>query len=167
MPRGVSPWVSTLKNNDPQTTATYIEGVGSVDQPLLGPALGHGMEERILRGYVFISQHYNPGDDVYLFGFSRGAHQVRALAGLLSYAGVPIESNRDHENLMKLGNNIIELVKKKSDKDYVDQRASWRPGHLPLLSIEMRDKLQLAMQPVEVTFLGVWDTVPGSSLKGY
>ena len=88
------------KNNDPQTAAAYFKGVGSAADPLdtrhrgeveglLELALGKGMQERILKGYAFIASYYNPGDDIYIFGFSRGAHQARSLAGLLAYAGVP------------------------------------------------------------------------------
>jgi hypothetical protein len=156
------------KNNDPQMTAIYIKGVGSVDDaPVTGAALGRGMEQRILQGYRFISENYNPGDRIYIFGFSRGAHQARSLAGLISYAGVLATSDSDSDQLMKMGNQIIELVKKKSDEEYRDKWISWHHEQAPLLSIEIKSKLNLEMQPAEVTFLGVWDTVPGSSLKDY
>ena len=157
-----------LKNNDPQMTAIYIEGVGNVrDKPITGAALGRGMEERILLGYEFIAKNYNPGDDIYIIGFSRGAHQARSLAGLLSYAGVPKTSGGGRDHRAETGNRIIELTKKKSDQDYADKWATWRPGQAPFLTSELKDKLKLEMQPAEVTFLGVWDTVPGSSLKNY
>jgi uncharacterized protein (DUF2235 family) len=157
-----------IKNNDPQMTAAYIEGVGSVgDKPVSGAALGRGMEERILMGYEYIAKNYNPGDDIYIIGFSRGAHQARSLAGLLSYAGVPKTFGGGREHLTGLGNKIIELTKKKSDQDYAGKWASWSPGQAPLLASELKDKLKFEMQTAEITFLGVWDTVPGSSLKNY
>jgi len=156
-----------LENNDPQMTATYIEGVGSVDKPIFGGALGRGMEERMLRGYEFITHNYNLGDDIYIFGFSRGAHEARSLAGMLSYAGVPATSSREHDNLLEIGNGIFELAKKKSDEDYLDEWSSWKPNQLPLLATEIEEKLNLGVQTVQVTFLGLWDTVPGSSLKDY
>jgi len=155
------------KNNDPQMTAIYIEGVGSIDNPLSGLALGRGMEPRILRGYEFISRNYNPGDDVYILGFSRGAHQARSLAGLLSYAGTPTISGENEDDLLKQGNKIIELLKKKSDEEYAAKWASGSPEQAPLLSAEIKDKFKLEMQTTEVAFLGIWDTVPGSSLKDY
>ncbi|MEA2078259.1 MAG: DUF2235 domain-containing protein [Pseudomonadota bacterium] len=157
-----------LKNNDPQMTAIYIEGVGSVrDKPISGAALGRGMEERILMGYEFIAKNYNSGDDIYIIGFSRGAHQARSLAGLLSYAGVPITSRGERDYLIETANKIIELTKKKSDQDFADKWVSWSPGQASLLASEIKEKLQLEMQTAEITFLGVWDTVPGSSLKDY
>lgn len=163
------------KNNDPQTTGIYIAGVGSIlDKPLSGPVLGRGMEKRILKGYGFIAQNYNPGDDIFIFGFSRGAHQARSLAGLIAYAGVPRLSDddrhqlaRDDDYLKDIGDDILELTKEKSDEDYRADWESWKPGQAPLLAAEIRDKLQLEMQAAEVKFLGVWDTVPGSSFKKY
>jgi uncharacterized protein (DUF2235 family) len=156
------------EDNDPQTTAIYIEGVGSVnDAPFSGATLGRGMEPRILRGYRFISENYNPSDNIYLFGFSRGAHQARSLAGLISYAGVLKASDSDSDQLKKKSNQIIELVKKKSDEDYLDKWSSWHKDQLPLLYAEIKSKLNIETQTAEVAFLGVWDTVPGSLLKNY
>lgn len=154
-------------SKDPQMTAAYIEGVGSVDKPVVGKALGRGMEERILRGYKFIAQNYNTGDDIYIFGFSRGAHEARALAGFLAYVGVPITSDQDKHDLIKIGNEILELAKDKKDNDYLEKWTSWKPGQAPLMALEIKNELKLEMKPVEVKFLGVWDTVPGSSFKKY
>jgi len=155
------------KSSDQQMTAIYIEGVGSVDKPILGSALGLGMEERILNGYDFIVTNYNPGDDIFIFGFSRGAHEARSLAGFLSYVGVPIKSGGDHNYRISNWNKILELTKDKSDEDYMDKWTSWKPDQAPLLGKEIKDKLQIDMRTVTVEFLGVWDTVPGSSFKNF
>lgn len=125
------------------------------------------MEPRILKAYEFISANYKPGDHIYLFGFSRGAHQARALAGLISYAGVPVTTAKDSHYLMDLGNSIIELAKKKSDVDYLETWRLWKPGLPHPMTSEIKEKLEIEMQIAEVEFLGVWDTVPGSSLKRY
>jgi len=155
------------KNNDLQTVAMYIEGVGSVEAaPIVDAALGHGMEPRILRAYDFISQNYKSGDKVFIFGFSRGAHQARAFAGLLSYTGIPVDHVRD-KNPYQIPNQIIELVKKKSDKDYKGIWLSWKPGQKPPLVDEIETKLDIRTQAVDIQLLGLWDTVPGSSLKNY
>lgn len=151
------------KNNDPQATAYYIEGVGTDQKPKVMAALGIGQEARILRGYKFIMEQYRPGDKIYLFGFSRGAHEARALAGLIAYAGIPSTNN----SLAPIGNKILELVQEKKDADYVDAWKSWIVGDSPLLADEIQNKLNVSVQPAEVYFLGVWDTVPGSSFKSY
>ena len=165
--------ISNTSKKDPQTTCIYIEGVGSTDEAefvetALGALLGYGMEARINKGYTFIAKNYNHGDDIYIFGFSRGAHEARSLAGLLAYAGVPpIMAGDDDKHLMKIANNIIEVTKQTSDKDYLDKWKAWKPGQAPLLSAEIKEEIKRDVRPVEVTFLGVWDTVPGSSLKEF
>ncbi|MGK5074898.1 phospholipase effector Tle1 domain-containing protein [Janthinobacterium sp. ZB1P44] len=153
--------------NDAQTSGIYIEGVGSVDSPLLGASLGFGMEPRILRGYDFIAQAFRPGDKLYIFGFSRGAHQARALAGLIAYAGVPARSEDNMAQRLKRGNAILEVVKAKNDADYMDAWRTWRPGQEPIAAKELHERFQLHMEPAEVQFLGVWDTVPGSLFKDF
>jgi len=50
---------------------------------LLGLAVGYGLEREICEAYAFIMQNYEPDDALYLFGFSRGAYTVRAVASLL------------------------------------------------------------------------------------
>jgi hypothetical protein len=152
---------------DTQTTSIYIEGVGSAETPLLGAGLGFGMEQRILRGYDFIAQAYRPGDNVFIFGFSRGAHSARALAGLVAYAGVPPASIANADVRRKGHNDIIELVKPKSDKTFEKHWKSWRPGNLPLLAKEIKDRLNVEVIPLQIAFLGVWDTVPGSYFKKF
>jgi len=150
-----------------QTTGIYIEGVGSRETQVLGSLLGLGMEPRILRGYDFVARHYRAGDDLYIIGFSRGAHQARALAGLLAYAGLPDALPEDASRRYSLENKIIEVVKDKNDIDYLDRWKAWRPGQPAMLAAEIRDRVGLSMNPVEIAFVGVWDTVPGSLFKKF
>ncbi|MCU7942954.1 MAG: DUF2235 domain-containing protein [Candidatus Thiodiazotropha sp. (ex Cardiolucina cf. quadrata)] len=75
----------------------YHEGVGT-NGPLdkvTGGAFGKGMEENIRNMYRFIVYNYEPGDELYLFGFSRGAFTVRSLAGFMNLIGL-IEKDDDY-----------------------------------------------------------------------
>lgn len=54
-----------------------------------GLAFGIGITDNIIDCYEFILQHYEPGDRIYLFGFSRGAYTVRSVAGVLRMCGIP------------------------------------------------------------------------------
>jgi uncharacterized protein (DUF2235 family) len=58
-------------------------------QKLLGSVTGAGIKRNIADCYEFIVNHYQPGDRIYLFGFSRGAYTVRSLANLLMLCGIP------------------------------------------------------------------------------
>jgi uncharacterized protein (DUF2235 family) len=71
--------------------AKYIHGVGDSSNlliKLLGGTIGFGLLDRIVRGYTFISRNYEPGDQIHLVGFSRGAYTVRALAGMIAKVGL-------------------------------------------------------------------------------
>lgn len=75
----------------PIQIAKYVHGVGDSANPLvrlLGGGVGVGTIARIVRGYTFVSRHYQPGDDIVLCGFSRGAYTVRALAGMIATLGL-------------------------------------------------------------------------------
>ena len=62
--------------------ALYDDGVGTesfLPLKLLGGAFGWGLKRNVVKLYTGLVRIYDPGDRIYLFGFSRGAH--RALPG--------------------------------------------------------------------------------------
>lgn len=61
-------------------------------QKLLGSVTGAGIKRNIADCYEFIMNHYEDGDRIFLFGFSRGAYTVRSLANLLMLCGVPTKT---------------------------------------------------------------------------
>lgn len=70
----------------------YDDGVGAdakgLDRVLQG-AFGQGLLQKIQDGYTKIAHVYEPGDQIFLFGFSRGAYTVRCLAGMIADCGLP------------------------------------------------------------------------------
>lgn len=68
----------------------YDEGVGTggLWKRLLGGATGEGLAENILECYAFLVREHREGDEIYLFGFSRGAYTVRSLAGMVRKCGI-------------------------------------------------------------------------------
>jgi hypothetical protein len=82
----------TLDLDDPnEQVACYDDGVGTSSfKPLalLGGAFGVGLKKNVLRLYRFLCEHYDPGDRIYAFGFSRGAFTIRVLIGLVSHQGI-------------------------------------------------------------------------------
>jgi uncharacterized protein (DUF2235 family) len=66
---------------------------------LLGLGFGYSTERNIKRLYSELAKHYDPGDRVYLFGFSRGAFTARALAGLIYRCGLVKRCHRDKEKI--------------------------------------------------------------------
>jgi transposase-like protein len=57
-------------------------------QQIVDGAFGKGVDENIRSGYMFLAQNYVPGDQIFLFGFSRGAFTARSLSGFITYIKV-------------------------------------------------------------------------------
>lgn len=80
---------ATVSSGDPLQVVYYDDGVGVAQgvadhlTHVLGGAFGKGLDYKIARAYEFLCLNYEPGDRVFLFGFSRGAYTARSLAGLL------------------------------------------------------------------------------------
>jgi uncharacterized protein (DUF2235 family) len=101
---------------------------------LLGKAFGTGLQQNIEDGYEYLMNRYYPGDDVYMFGFSRGAFTVRALAGMINKFGI----------LQKGSNNLIPYVSKMyNNRDFG-------------LAKEFKETFSHECKP---RLIGVWDTV--------
>jgi len=76
----------------------YHDGVGSdgdLTQRLLGGAIGLGLKKIIQDVYEAIVSDFVAEDEIYIFGFSRGAYAARALAGLIGASGIQRQKNRD------------------------------------------------------------------------
>src|SRR4051794_39331056 len=84
----------------PNQVVFYDPGVGTLARPnpwtkfrqdaitVLGLATGYGLDDNVLAAYGFLVDHYEEGDQIFLFGFSRGAYTVRVLAALIHKTGV-------------------------------------------------------------------------------
>jgi uncharacterized protein (DUF2235 family) len=67
----------------------YDEGVGTGSMDALrGGMFGSGLIENVREAYRFLIFNYDPGDEVFVFGFSRGAYSARTFVGFLRHVGV-------------------------------------------------------------------------------
>lgn len=78
------------RDGDTPQVVYYDQGVGTGDgfDRLTGGAFGDGLEENINDAYRFLVANYEAGDEIYLFGFSRGAYTVRSLGGMVRKCGI-------------------------------------------------------------------------------
>jgi uncharacterized protein (DUF2235 family) len=77
----------------------YDDGVGADASGLshiLEGAFGQGLFQKIQDGYTKIAHAFESGDEIYLFGFSRGAYTVRSLAGMIANCGLPTGAFSDN-----------------------------------------------------------------------
>lgn len=122
-------------------------GVGSVVDRWLGGAFGAGLSREIMAAYAALCANYHPGDEIYLFGFSRGAYTVRSLAGLIWTCGI---LRREH--LSRLPEAYALYRRPGAAVSAPAHVIQARYGHGPTSAA-------LGASPISITFLGVWDTV--------
>jgi uncharacterized protein (DUF2235 family) len=93
---------STLAVNGPVVqVGKYLSGVGTEGIPLfklVDQTVGAGIAEPIVRGYTFLSRNYEPGDEIIIIGFSRGAAAARCLAGFVVGQGLLNPAHYHPEN---------------------------------------------------------------------
>jgi len=131
--------------------AYYDPGVGTLSAPgvftipmkfiskLSGLAFGYGITRNIEDAYEYLMDKYEEGDYVYLFGFSRGAFTVRALAGMLHKCGL----------LEKGSNNLIPYASRMYRYGSNDIAAGFK---------------RTFSRECKPHFVGVWDTVKSIGL---
>jgi hypothetical protein len=74
-----------------QQIVWYDSGVGTTSSSFgkkREGAIGAGLEGNIIEAYNFVALNWTPGDQVFCFGFSRGAYTARSIAGLISDIGI-------------------------------------------------------------------------------
>ncbi|MFB9262321.1 DUF2235 domain-containing protein [Bradyrhizobium erythrophlei] len=116
---------------------------------VLGLATGAGLDEDTLGAYLFLCKVWEPGDRVWLFGFSRGAYTVRVLAAFIHVMGLlPVDQ-------LDLAGYAFSSYKKASSDS---QKSDGAPDDSPLK--EACHFSQIAGgRIIEIDFIGVWDTV--------
>lgn len=154
--------------------AKYMHGVGDSTNPLmkyLGGGLGMGIINRIIRGYTFISRYYEPGDAIYISGFSRGAYTARTLAAMITKVGLLNRQTYDPSNKLeayRLG--LAAWSKSKSvslhDAGLLSDIASGLLNFVQVLfSKDLPENGLIADVPVKC--VAVWDTVGALGIPKY
>jgi uncharacterized protein (DUF2235 family) len=95
--RAIAPNATIDRQTVPQIVY-YHSGVGTggdLWERLLGGALGLGLSRNVRDAYAFLANNYCDGDEVFLFGFSRGAYTARSIAGLVGWAGLIHKGDTD------------------------------------------------------------------------
>ncbi|MCW8331381.1 DUF2235 domain-containing protein [Photobacterium sp. SDRW27] len=119
-------------------------GTGGVIDKVVGGILGFGLSEDIRDCYQWLADKYQAGDEILLFGFSRGAYTARSLAGMITRLGI-VDFNRvaasDREKVVK--HVYKEGYREKESKAFLETH----------FDISFHDNSD------NVLFLGVWDTV--------
>jgi len=125
----------------------YDDGVGvstELVSHFLGGAFGTGLFQKIKDGYTAFAHNYEKGDEIFIFGFSRGAYTARSLAGMIAACGLPTGGFDD---------NLVETAfRAYRDKD---EREAILAG-----------LARYSLYHANITMLGVWDTVGALGIPG-
>lgn len=139
-----------LEKNDRQVVF-YDPGIGTIGtrnpwqifsqkfKEVLSLATGMGLDENVLETYRFLIDNYEEGDQVFLFGFSRGAYTVRVLAGFIYLMGLLAP---EQKNISDYAFNAYKRSSEKND-----------------LSIAWGFRKVTRAKDMPIKFIGVWDTV--------
>jgi uncharacterized protein (DUF2235 family) len=132
--------------------AYYSTGLGTkFGEKVRGGMFGSGIDEAITSAYEWLIENYKPGDEIFIFGFSRGAYTARSLSGFISkcgllQSGAPLGVNQLFKRYRRSGERTIRdlIVAKNDGKTDFSFEEIWM--------------LKL-VQAVPIKFLGVFDTV--------
>ncbi len=118
----------------------YDDGVGANGNPLImlvGGAFGTGLWTKIKEAYTKIAHVYEQGDELFIFGFSRGAFTARSLAGMIAAVGLPTQNFTDD-----MVHGAFDAYRDKANRQD-----------------KLKKLAEFALVNAEITMVGVWDTV--------
>ena len=152
---------------NPQKIVFYDPGVGNPGElpgattwdqlrrrldRLRGLAFGRGVYENMAESYLFLMRHYRPGDELYIFGFSRGAFTARSVAGLINQFGI-------------LQPHMESMLPTLLHVYFSDRR---QQASFDAISSQISDYFTSpSTRHVDIHFVGVWDTVASVGLPPF
>ncbi len=174
--------VAPLSRDRKHQVVFYDEGVGvgvnvsNLSDELVklwGGAFGRGLDRKIEAAYRFIVLNFEPEDDVYVFGFSRGAYTARSLCGLIRKCGIVKRTSFD---MIPQAMSLYRDMRHPRDPAMIDFRTAY--SHPQAAGPEDHDRLGITAAPPEapksrleevfqyrpegsyrMMYVGLWDTV--------
>lgn len=152
-PTNVIRLLRSLPANDADVLAWYDQGVGTfglketlfewqkIPPRICGLAFGWGLKRIVEGAYRFIAENYQDGDQIFIFGFSRGAYAARALAAIIHAAGL-VQRYQTH-----LFEYAWTMLLAREDKN-----------NAPDFKLQARFKSTFGRR-IKIHFLGLFDTV--------
>ncbi|CAG0978281.1 hypothetical protein MTYP_01612 [Methylophilaceae bacterium] len=137
--------VKPIAANGTRQNMYYDPGIGTSGafmRRAFDGATGTGLSRNVQEAYKFLVASYEPGDELYFFGFSRGAFTVRSLAGLIRNCGI---LRRDAMHML--------------EKGYMLYRSRSKASHPREKESVLFRRTYAVSDIVPIKFVGVWDTV--------
>ncbi len=157
-----------------QQIVYYDEGIGTAKrEKLRGGAFGEGMMENIREAYRFLLFNYVPGDEIFAFGFSRGAFTASSFCGFIRHAGILDADNAGHID------RAVALYKSAIKGGGADSAESleFRANYSCQVCVSEHDKayrLQYRTRKADkdmpvlvIRYVGLWDSVAALGLPKF
>jgi uncharacterized protein (DUF2235 family) len=135
----------TISDDGIEQKLYYDIGIGAEGSKLkrvFDGATGTGISENILQAYQFLVHNYQRGDELFFFGFSRGAFTVRSIVGLIRNSGILDVRYMD-----------------KAEQAYNLYRSRYPSVHPRSEEATLFRKTFAVEESTQIKFIGVWDTV--------
>jgi len=154
----------------------YDEGVGTEQgEKFRGGMFGRGIEKNLNDAYRFLVFNHTPGDEIYIFGFSRGAFTARSFAGLIANSGILARSR------VGFVNQMMQSYRSRPNPVTAEFRLAmmrYRAENCPDVCISEAEDEWRAAQPdgkyrkgqsplLSIRYVGIWDTVGALGVPGY
>lgn len=140
----------------------YSPGVGSTTiSRIPGGVAGIGLNRNILAGYEWLCHNYDDGDEIWIFGFSRGAYTARSLVGMIRKSGLLYITN---PVMLKQALGLYRNKKHLPGPQYTNEG---KEGNLIKKSEEAAYGFRKRFsREVTIHFMGMWDTVGALGIPG-
>lgn len=157
-----------------ETSAAGWTNIGRQVRKLLANVDGRGISINIADCYEFIINHYEPGDRIFLFGFSRGAYTVRSIANLMMLCGIP---TRDGDQFLPRFRRATRLIAEEAVTSVLEHGAGHPRADFEDERLEMARRFrerygshhptgQIHRSNAAPYFIGVFDTVAALGAQG-
>ncbi|WP_116472540.1 DUF2235 domain-containing protein [Zobellella maritima] len=124
----------------------YDPGVGTAALTrLAGGVFGAGLSRNLRQGYDWLARNYRPGDEVWVFGFSRGAYTARSMVGMIRKCG------------------LLHII---TPAGLAAAERLYRNKHAAPDGIQCRQFRASYSREISIHLLGVWDTVGALGVPG-
>ncbi|KAI9695135.1 MAG: hypothetical protein M1820_008903 [Bogoriella megaspora] len=115
-------------------------------------AVGTSFGDHVMGGYKFLMRYYNPGDEIYMLGFSRGAYTARFLAEMIDHIGILSSGN---EEMLRFAWKTFQKWQTRHDRTELEKREKKK---LLDYMLAFRETFSRPIYP-RIRFLGLFDTV--------
>ena len=172
VPSNVKRLYDLIVQDGPLQVAKYDSGVGTEprkpgesvfgywSEHVASLCFGEGVSQNLFELYAQLIEQYEPGDRVFLFGFSRGAFTVRALAGMVHVCGLLRRENISQapQAVHLYEGSEARIVQERQRRGLPPKFGPEETDHAAMDPIAKDFKARNG-QPCAVDFLGLWDTV--------